>query len=128
MKILDELDHKELQRQLPKGKLSNGSISVGIQCSSKIESVGTQTKQDPLVKHSSTQSDTIQLVDTGVQATVTNNCSVTTQTDVLLDDKYLIGHQPTSYPDDLAAAQSTIVWQSLMIKALEINANTPYHK
>ena len=122
----DQQDHNELQVKSPKGKsldTSSGSISVGVQCSMKesMHDMETQTEQYPPLKHSSTQSDLIQLVDAGVQAT-TSSSSFMTQT---LDDKYPPDdHQPTNYADELAVAQSTIVWQSLMIKILEIDANT----
>ena len=95
---------------------------MGVQCSriKSIHDVETQTEQYPPLKHSSTQSDIVQLVDAGVQAT-TSSYPVMTQT---LNDKCLSEHQPTSYADELSVAQSTIVWQSLMIKILEIDANT----
>ena len=121
-------ENQESQVRSPEGEslnTSSGHISVGVQCS-KIESIhdmGIQTEQYPILKDSSTQSDIVQLVDTPVQAT-TSNCSVTTQTldDECPNDRH--DHQLANYADALAEAQNTIVWQSLMIKILEIEANT----
>lgn len=131
MKISDQQDHNELEVQSPKKVPSNtiSSISVGIQCSESVCDVATQTKQQPVLKHSSTQSDSVQLVDTAVQASIANtsSSSVMTQTSELIDEKCLNHHPSTSHPDDLAVAQSTIVWQSLMIKMLQIDASTPLH-
>ena len=124
--ISDQQDHNDSQVGSPKGESlnnSSGSNSVGIQCSiiESLHDMGTQTEQYPSLKHSSTQSDIVQLVDAGVQTTTTNSCSITTQT---LDDKCPNEDQPINYVDELAVAQSTIVWQSLMIKILKIDANT----
>lgn len=118
-------DHNDSQVGSPKGESlnnSSGSISMGVQYSmiESLHDMGTQTERYPSLKHSSTQSDIMQLVDAGVQAT-TSSCSITTQTH---DDKYLNEDQPINYADELAVAQSIIVWQSLMIKILEIDANT----
>lgn len=123
----DQQVKQELQVQSPKGETSyasTGVISVAVQCSSNTDNKETQTKKDALLKHSSTQSDAVQLVDGAVQTTMNDCCSVMTQTSEL-DDKCFSDHQ---LKDDLAVAQSTIVWQSLMIKILEINANTLHHK
>jgi len=127
VKITDQKDHRELQIQSPKGASSNtsSSISVGIQCSNtkNLHDMETQTEHNTLM-HSSTQTD-VELLDASVQATVINR-STTTQTSQSLDNgKHLNEHQQsTSYSDKLAVAQSTIVWQSLMIKILKINATT----
>ena len=120
---LNQQDQNDSQVGSPKGENnSSESISVGVQCSmiDSLHDMGTQTEHYRSLKHSSTQSNIMQLVDAGVQATTTS-CSITTQT---LDDKCLNEDQPINYADELAMAQSTIVWQSLMIKILEVDANT----
>ena len=130
VKIPDQQDHDDLEEQSPKGIPSTtiSSISVGIQCSKTVCSVETQTEQKPVLKHSSTQCDTVQMMDTAVQAGITNtSSSVMTQTSEPVDDKCLGDHTPTSHSDDLAVAQSTIIWQSLMIKILQIDASTPFY-
>ena len=115
VKMSDEQDCKVLSFE----EEQDSSISVGVQCSiaKKLHDVVTQTDYNSLLRHCSTQSDAVQLVDAASQANVTNN-SIMTQ---LTDDKHLNDRQLT---DDLAMAQSTIVWQSLMIKILKINTNT----
>ena len=117
----NQQDHKE---QLPEGvslSTSTGTISVRVQCDNikSLHDVETQTEWYPLVKHSSTQSDVAEMVDSAVQAT-TNNCSVMTQT---IDDMCPNDHPSINYADKLAEAQNIIVWQSLMIKILEVDVN-----
>lgn len=131
VRVRDQQDHKEL---LPVQSLegnTSGSISIGVQCdsnSSSLHDIETQTEQSSLLKHSSTQSDMVQLVDVAVQVTANDDDdrSVMGRTSKIIHDECLSDHQQLidSSPDDLAVAQSTIVWQSLMIKILEINANT----
>ena len=130
VKIPNQQDHDELEIQSPEGIPSNSisSISVGTQCSESVCDIGTQTEQWPVLKHSSTQSDPLQLVDNAVQVSIANtSSSVMMQTSELIDERSLNDHPSTNYPDDLAVAQSTIIWQSLMIKILQIDASTPFH-
>lgn len=124
---IEEMKISDKQVQLPKGKYSSNCRSVGVQCSKadNLHDMKTQTDQRPLMSHSSTQSDTVQLVDAAVQSVMISNSSTMTQTSPLPNDKCLDDHkQLANHSDDLAVAQSIIVWQSLMIKILEINANT----
>ena len=120
VKTSNQQDHKE---QSPEGaSLSTfiGTTSVGVQCDNikSLHDMETQTEWYPLMKHSSTQTDVAEMVDSEVQA-ATNNCSVMTQT----IDMNPTDHPPINFADKLAEAQNIIVWQSLMIKILEVDAN-----
>lgn len=126
---LEEVNASDEQLQEPQIQSPNGNSSANIsevQCnkSEGVHDMGTQTEWYTLLKHSTTQSDPLQLMDV---ATMTNDvaskCSVMTQTSQPLDDKCLSYHDANNYPDELAMAQSTIAWQSLMIKVLQIHAN-----
>ena len=103
---------RELQSNAP-------STSVGIQCN----------RIDVIDKGTQTIGKTSSVLDAGTQTEVMISKSAMTDTNDLLP---LPSDQPsnslkqfsstTSTDDHLALAQSTIVWQSLMIKLWKINA------